>query len=50
MSRMAPVIVDGLPSNAYTLLAYSKALKCKVWLVFWIMPNKNHKLFFSTDT
>ena len=50
LSRMAPVVVDGLPGKAYTLQAYSKALKCKVRLVIWIMPNKKHKLFFSTDT
>ena len=50
MSMMTPVVVDGLPGKAYTLLAYSKALKCKVRLVIWIMPNKKHKLFFSTDT
>ena len=50
MSRMTPVVVDGLPGKAYTLLAYSKALKCKVRLVIWIMPNKKHKLFFSTNT
>ena len=50
MSRMTPVVVDGLPGKAYTLLAYSKALKCKVRLVIWIMPNKKHKLFFATDT
>ena len=43
-------IVDGLPGKAYTLLAYSKALKCKVRLVIWIMPNKKHKLFFATNT
>ena len=50
MSRMTPVVVDGLPGKAYTLLAYSKALKCKVRLVIWIMPNKKHKLFFATNT
>ena len=32
-SRMTPVVVDGLPGKAYTLLAYSKALKCTVRLV-----------------
>ena len=37
MSRMTPVVVDGLPGKAYTLLAYSKALKCMVRLVIWIM-------------
>ena len=50
MSRMLPIFVDGLPGIAYTLLAYSKALKCKVRLVIWMMPDKKHKLFFSTDT
>ena len=47
---MTPVIVDGQPSKASSLLAYSKALKCKVHLVIWIMPNKKHKIFFSTDS
>ena len=37
MSKMTPVTVDGLPGKAYTLLAYSKALKCMVRLVIWIM-------------
>ncbi|MDD6806396.1 MAG: hypothetical protein PUD77_09020 [Clostridiales bacterium] len=37
MSRMLPIFVDGLPGIAYTLIAYSKALKCKVRLVIWIM-------------
>jgi hypothetical protein len=50
MSRMLPIFVDGLPGIAYTLIAYSKALKCKVRLVIWIMPDKKRKLFFSTDT
>jgi len=50
MSRMHPIFVDGLPGIAYTLLAYSKAMKRKVRLVIWIMPDKKYKLFFSTDT
>ena len=50
MSRMLPIFVDGLPGVAYTLIAYSKAMKCKVRLVIWKMPDKKHKLFFSTDT
>lgn len=29
---------------------YPKALKCKVRLVIWQMPNGKKKLFFSTDT
>ena len=37
-------------SGRQTLLAYSKALKCTVRLVIWIMPAGKHKLFFSADT
>lgn len=40
--------IEGLAGKAYTLLAYSKALKQEVRLVIWIMPNRKHKLFFST--
>ena len=32
------------------MIAYSKALRCKVRLVIWQMPNGKKKLFFSTDT
>ena len=39
-----------IEGTAYTLIAYSKALKCKVRLVIWQMPNGKKKLFFSTDT
>ena len=39
-------IIEG---TAYTLIAYSKALRCKVRLVIWQMPNGKKKLFFSTD-
>ena len=39
---------EGLEGKAYTLHAYSKAMKRKVRLVIWIMPNNKHKLFFST--
>lgn len=41
---------DIIERTAYTLIAYSKALKCKVRLVIWQMPNGKKKLFFSTDT
>lgn len=47
-SRMEKLRIEGLGGKAYTLLAYSKALKKKVRLVIWIMPNRKHKLFFST--
>ena len=49
-NRMKLLNIDGLMGKAYTLLAYSKSLKCKVRLVIWIMPGGKHKLFFSTDT
>ena len=39
-----------IEGTAYTLIAYSKALRCKVRLVIWQMPNGKKKLFFSTDT
>ncbi len=39
--------IDG---TADTLIASSKALRCKVRLVIWQMPNGKKKLFFSTDT
>ena len=47
---MAELQIEGLEGTAYTLIAYSKALKQKVRLVIWIMPNGKHKLFFSTKT
>ena len=39
---------EGLEGKAYTLHAYSKAMKRKVRFVIWIMPNNKHKIFFST--
>ena len=47
---MVELHIEGLEGTAYTLIAYSKALKQKVRLVIWIMPNGKHKLFFSTKT
>ena len=47
---MAELHIEGLECTAYTLIAYSKALKQKVRLFIWIMPNGKHKLFFSTKT
>ena len=49
-SRMEKLHVEGLEGKAYTLLAYSKAMKRIVRLVIWIMPGGKHKLFFSTKT
>ena len=48
-SCMARLEIGGLEGTAYTLTAYSRALKRKIRLVIWIMPNGKHKLFFSTD-
>lgn len=50
LAHMAKMHVEGLEGTAYTLIAYSKALKQKVRLVIWVMPNDKHKLFFSTKT
>jgi hypothetical protein len=50
LTRMAELHIEGLDGTAYTLIAYSKALKHKVRLVIWIMSNGKHKLFFSTKT
>ena len=47
-SRMEKLHIEGLEGKAYTLLAYSKAMKRKVRFVIWIMPNNKHKIFFST--
>jgi len=48
-SRMDKLDIDGLDGSIYTLIAYSRALKCKIRLVIWQMPNGKHKLFFSND-
>ena len=50
LTRIAELHVEGLEGTAYTLIAYSKALKKKVRLVIRIMTNGKHKLFFSTKT
>lgn len=50
LTRMVELHIEGLEGTAYTLIAYSKALKQEVRLVVWIMPNGKHKLFFSTKT
>lgn len=48
--KMEKLEIDGLEGNAYTLMAWAKALKCKIRLVIWQMPNGKRKLFFSNDT
>lgn len=49
-SKMERLEIEGLEGKAYTLLAWAKALKCKIRLVIWLMPNGKKKLFFSNDT
>lgn len=49
-SKMELLDIDGLDGKVYTMMAYSKALKCKIRLVIWKMTNGKHKLFFSNDT
>lgn len=48
-TKMEHLDIDGLEGNAYTLIAWSKALKCKIRLVIWLMPHGKRKLFFSND-
>lgn len=50
LSRMDRLEIDGLDGDAYSLMAYSKAMQKNVRLVIWIMPGGKHKLFFSTKT
>lgn len=50
LTRMEKMEMEDIEGTAYTLIAYSKALRCKVRLVIWQMPNGKKKLFFSTDT
>ena len=50
LTRMEKMEMKDIGGTAYTLIAYSKALRCKVRLVIWQMPNGKKKLFFSTDT
>lgn len=49
-SKMEKQEIEDLDGKAYTLLAYSKAMKSIVRLGIWIMPNGKHKLFFSNKT
>lgn len=47
--RMEKMEMKSDEGTAYTLIAYAKALKCKVRLVIWQIPNGKMKLFFSND-
>ena len=49
LTRMEKMEMKKAEGTAYTLIAYSKALKCKIRLVIWQMPNGKKKLFFSND-
>lgn len=49
LTRMEQLEMKKGEGTAYTLIAYSKALKCKIRLVIWQMPNGKKKLFFSND-
>lgn len=50
LTRMEKMEMKDIEGIAYTLIAYSKVLKCKVRLVIWQMLNSKKKLFVSTDT
>ena len=45
LTRMEKMEMKDIEGTAYTLIAYSKALRCKVRLVIWQMPNGKKKLF-----
>lgn len=49
-TRMEKMEMKSDEGTAHTLITCSKALKCKVRLVIWQMPNGKKKLFFSNDT
>lgn len=49
-TRMGKMEMKSDEGTAHTLIACSKAFKCKVRLVIWQMPNGKKKLFFSNDT
>ena len=44
LTRMEKMEMKDIEGTAYTLIAYSKALRCKVRLVIWQMPNGKKKL------
>lgn len=50
MSRMLPIFVDRLLDIAYTLLAYSTAMKFEIRLIIYIMQKKKYKLFYTDTT
>ncbi len=51
LTRMEKMEMKDIEGTAYTLIAYSKALKCKVRLVIWQMPNgkKNYRTRFQIE-
>ena len=49
LTRMEKLEMKKAEGTEYTLIAYSKALTCKIRLVIWQMPNGKKKLFFSND-
>ena len=50
ITRIEKIERKDIAGTAYTFIAYSKSLRCKVRLVIGQMPNVKKKLFFSTDT
>lgn len=48
-AKTEQLTIDALEGKAYTMLAWAKALKCKIRLVIWMMPNGKKKMFFSND-
>lgn len=48
-NKMKRLYIVSKEGEAYELVAWSKALECKVRLVIHILPNGTHRLYFSTD-
>lgn len=49
-SRMKRLDIERGEGEAYELIAWSKALECKVRLVIHYLPGGSHRIYFSTDT
>ena len=48
-TKMEEIHVDGVEGRLYTLIANAVSLERNVRVVYWITPNGNTKIYFSTD-
>jgi len=49
LSKMEEIHVNGVEGKLYTLVANVVTIERNVRVVYWITPNGNTKIFFSTD-